>query len=790
MTTASSSAQSPSSVQPAPEHPPTPVSPKTSPSVTVIGWREWWSGSASLTGDGFSDRSLQVFVILAAALLYLPRLQFGLWDCWEPHYAEAARMMVVRKDWLHPFWSYAYFLSKPILMFWYMAASISVFGMNEWAIRLPFALHAVLMVWAVYFFVSRLFTRRAGILAAAVVATSPLSVFLGRQAMADILVVTYLTMALGFFALAVFGSRQERDAAILEQRNPRIHLPFLYLFYALMGLTLLAKGLLGAGLAGLVIVGYLLLSQDWLLLQRVRLFSGIAVALVIALPWYLHMITFPGRNIDDGKTFWDRFILHDNVYRLFRGVHGERGHFSYFVHQLGYAMGLWIGIVPIAVLGVARWRQVHPDPHEKLTRFFFAWWFFLLLFFSLSQTKFHHYVFPLIPISGILVGIWLDKFLTQERNPLYDVSILLAATIFLVVVRDILNDPLHLVNMFVYKYSRPYPWSDPMFLFGNAWSFQKINLLFFTVHLKQIIYPLTPQNIIAFFTFSAFAFYLVSVLKFFSRQVVVGGLVCVGLLWSMYYGQFWMPMLAKHWSQQGIFETLKKDSPLWRRLLSNPYADALQEDVPDEPLFAFRMNWRGEKFYSRNRDIQVMNHNSYRRMHEALERLRKPGRPVYFLIEAGRMAELRRAVGYYDSRRLHVIDRSNNKYLLLRLNPRPAREYQSPYQLRIDEDTRNRYDNWNAKRLREQRKQNQQQKSWQKAKPRPAVRPNRPNRPNKQGVQPTHSPRQQDNRSPQQHPMNRPEQPVRPTPGNKQPLFSTQPSSSFPAQNPATRPSK
>lgn len=693
----------PSQPIPTPDKPTASDHVPSSPSSTVVGWKEWWSGSASPTGDGFPDRSLQVFLVLAAALIYLPRLQFGLWDCWEPHYAEAARMMVLRKDWLHPFWSYAYFLSKPILMFWYMAASMSIFGMNEWAIRLPFTLHAILLIWFVYFFVSRLFTRRAGLLAAAVVATSPLTVFLGRQAMADILVVTYLTMALGFFALAVFGSRQERETAILEHRNPRIHLPYLYFFYILIGLTLLAKGLLGAGLAGLVIVGYLLLSQDWLLLQRIRLFSGTAIALVIALPWYLHMVTFPGRNIDDGKTFWDRFILHDNVYRLFRGVHGERGAFSYFIQQMGYAMGLWIGIVPIAVFGMARWRQAEPDPHEKLTRFLFGWWFFLLVFFSLSQTKFHHYVFPLIPISGILVGIWLDKFLKQERNLIYDASMLLAATIFLVVIRDVLHDPLHLINMFVYKYSRPYPWNDPMFLFDNAWGFKQINLFFVTLYLKQKVYPFTPQNIIAFFTFTAFAFYLVSLLKFFSRQVLVGGLVGVGILWAMYYGQFWMPQLAKHWSQQGIFETLKKDSPLWRKLLSHPYSDALQEEIPAEPLFAFRMNWRGEKFYSRNRDIQIMGHNSYVRMHQALERLRRPGRPVYFLIEVGRMQELRRAVGYYDSRRLQVIDRSNNKYLLIKLRPRPVHEYQSPYQQRLDDDNRKRYDNWNAKRLREER---------------------------------------------------------------------------------------
>ncbi|TNE49079.1 MAG: hypothetical protein EP343_14525 [Deltaproteobacteria bacterium] len=679
-------------------------SPSASTVATTLGFREWWNTPSPVSAWGRPDIVLQLVIVLGAMLVYLPNNNFGLYDCWEPHYAEAARMMIVRNDWLHPFWSYAYFLSKPILMFWYMAASMSVFGVNEWAIRLPFSLHAVFMIWAVYFFVSRLFSTRAGVFAAIVVGTSPLTTFLGRQAMADILVVSYLTAGLGFFALAVFGSREEREAAIAEGRNPRVHLPYLYFFYFLMGLTLLAKGLLGAGLGGVAIVGYLLLSNDWHLLLRVRLVSGIALTLLVALPWYLHMLTFPGRNIDDGKDFFKRFILHDNFNRVFKGVHGDRGHFVYFVRQMGYSLGLWVGIVPFAAMAMGKWKQAQPDHNEKLKRFLFAWWFFFLVFFSLSQTKFHHYVFPLVPISGILVGIWLDKFLTHDRNPIYDLTMLLAALVFLVVIRDVLKNPHHLVNLFVYKYSRAYPWHDPMYLFGIDWTFKSLKLPFFTIYFKQMVAPFTPQNIIGFFTFSAFAFYLLSVLRFFTRKYVVHGLMALGIVWTVYYGQHWMPALSKHWSQKGMFESLKKDSKEWKKLLSDKFSNALKEDNPSEPLFAFRMNWRGEKFYSLNRDIQIMGRNSYTRMHDALTRLRKPGKPVYFLIESSRKKELKRALGYYDSRRLVIVDGSNHKYLLMKVKPKPPKEYQSKYQLSLDARTRRRYDDWNIKRKKKKRK--------------------------------------------------------------------------------------
>ena len=50
-----------------------------------------------------------------AALVFLPWLgAVGLWDPWEPHYAEVARQMIVRDDYVYPYWESAYFFSKPV----------------------------------------------------------------------------------------------------------------------------------------------------------------------------------------------------------------------------------------------------------------------------------------------------------------------------------------------------------------------------------------------------------------------------------------------------------------------------------------------------------------------------------------------------------------------------------------------------------------------------------------------------------------------------------------------------
>ena len=95
--------------------------------------------------------------------MFFPYLgTLGLWDCWEPHYGEVAREMIVRGDYVYPFWESHYFFSKPALPIWLIALGMLATGaearplgeslghLTEWGIRTPFALIAIFTLWAVY----------------------------------------------------------------------------------------------------------------------------------------------------------------------------------------------------------------------------------------------------------------------------------------------------------------------------------------------------------------------------------------------------------------------------------------------------------------------------------------------------------------------------------------------------------------------------------------------------------------------------------------------------------------
>src|SRR5947209_7936527 len=176
-----------------------------------VAWLRWLSRMSG-------EKRVALGLGLLSALLFVPWLgATGFWDCWEPHYGEVAREMIARGDYIHPWWESGWFFSKPALDLWLMAAGELIANVNgpargigeytEWCVRLPFAATLACGILLYYFSTNRLFGRRAAILTTVALLTSPLVVFLARQAVPDPIFVGLLTAALACLSIVLF----ERD---------------------------------------------------------------------------------------------------------------------------------------------------------------------------------------------------------------------------------------------------------------------------------------------------------------------------------------------------------------------------------------------------------------------------------------------------------------------------------------------------------------------------------------------------------------------------------------------------
>jgi 4-amino-4-deoxy-L-arabinose transferase-like glycosyltransferase len=212
---------------------------------------------------GFARRHTALLLFLGALAVLLPGLSYGLWDPWETHYAEVARRVATDGDWVTLRWGNVdsapsdvhkdfLFFSKPVLTFWLMALSFLVFGVGEFAARLPLVLFAAGTVSLSYFYLRRLVGPRGALLSALLLLLTPMFAMLGRHAMTDIPFVAPLTVGTLAFAAVLF--------------DPQTSSRHAYVGYLCLGLATLAKGLLGFLLPGAALLALLFFTaraEDW-----------------------------------------------------------------------------------------------------------------------------------------------------------------------------------------------------------------------------------------------------------------------------------------------------------------------------------------------------------------------------------------------------------------------------------------------------------------------------------------------------------------------------------------------
>src|ERR1700724_3870464 len=143
-------------------------------------------------------RPLRLFVCaVLAAILYLPALgRPALWEPDEGRYSEIAREMVVSGDYVTPRDDFELYFEKPPLVYWAEAAAIQIFGVNEFAVRLPSELFSVGQVVVTAALAETIFEGLTGFFSALALALMPLFYGFAKFATLDPALAFFLTAAL------------------------------------------------------------------------------------------------------------------------------------------------------------------------------------------------------------------------------------------------------------------------------------------------------------------------------------------------------------------------------------------------------------------------------------------------------------------------------------------------------------------------------------------------------------------------------------------------------------------
>jgi 4-amino-4-deoxy-L-arabinose transferase-like glycosyltransferase len=333
-------------------------------------------------------------LVAFCGFLFFAGLQtIGLLGADEPRYAQVAREMLARHDWVTPVLFGQPWLEKPPLYYWCAMLAYEATGsVTGWAARLPSAALCTLMIFFIYVWARR-FRRGMQLDAALITAASAMVIGFGRGASTDMPLTVTFTIAM----LSWWGWYESKSRT------------WLLGFYLFAGLATLAKGPVAIFMAAAMVVVFALLRRDWRRVPRTLWLPGIVLYLAVVLPWF---VAVQRANPD----FFRVFILEHNLARYATDAFRHQQPFWYYIPVA------LIGLVPWTVFAITalldairdgRFSVAEPQGKEDLRTYLALWFLLPIAFFSLSQSKLPGYILPAIPAAAILLA---DFVLRREQE--------------------------------------------------------------------------------------------------------------------------------------------------------------------------------------------------------------------------------------------------------------------------------------------------------------------------------------------------------------------------------------
>jgi hypothetical protein len=361
-----------------------------------------------------STLELLIVTVVCAFLFFYGAGSFGLVGADEPRYAQIAREMLARHDFVSPTINGEAWLEKPVLYYWLGMASFKVFGVTDAAARLPSAALALLMVLAIFAFGRRYYPGAQ--LDAAVIAGSCAAIFaFSRGASTDMPLTACFTVSM--LASYVWHETGERK--------------WLLLFYLFLALATLAKGPVAPFLAGLIVLVFSLLRREIDTALRTLWLPGVIFYFLVTLPWFVAV------QIKDPQFLYV-FIFQHNLERFGSNLFHHRQPFWYYIPIFILAMAPWSLFAVPALVNATRdalkklrgIKTTERDADAGGLRAFLCLWTLLpIVFFSLSQSKLPGYILPAVPPCALLLADWLRSRETSLNRGMMAAHALLLGTL-------------------------------------------------------------------------------------------------------------------------------------------------------------------------------------------------------------------------------------------------------------------------------------------------------------------------------------------------------------------------
>jgi 4-amino-4-deoxy-L-arabinose transferase-like glycosyltransferase len=319
----------------------------------------------------------------------------------EGRYGEVGRWMLQSGDWLTPRSNGIPFFHKPPLLYWLQAMSLSVFGTNAWALRLVPALHAAMMLIALYLSARQIAGEVVARRAAIMLGTSLTFLVGGQYVNHDMMVAAWTGVAIWCFGLALVG-RDKPDAALARWG------------FVACALGMLSKGLIGFVLPGLVIFLWLLWTRRLRKVVQLPWASGLVLFALIVVPWFaLAQQKYPG--------FLRYMFWHQQFERYTAQTFNNQQPWWFYLLAIVLLLFPWVFLsLPRKVLPRFRGQVSAATVGEPLIQegigLCWIWIIAITIFFSIPSSKLLGYILPVVPPLALLAAVGWERRIAHRQR--------------------------------------------------------------------------------------------------------------------------------------------------------------------------------------------------------------------------------------------------------------------------------------------------------------------------------------------------------------------------------------
>ncbi len=326
--------------------------------------------------------------LLCLAIYLYPALTLPL-SRGEAMYAQVPYEMFTTGRWIFPTLNGAPYLEKPPLLYWINLLAFQVFGVSDWAVRLPTLAMTIAEVWLTYLLGRLLLPSRAAWLGSFILLSSVGFFTLHLQIFTDHLITLTLLMSL--------------VAMVLWLQKPQFR--WVCLYHLSLGAGYLSKGVIGLGFP-MVIGLFYAWHQGQPHLRRLFIHpAGLVILSLIILPWLAIMEkAHPG-------FLWHHVVNEHLIRYLGDRQPGGVSTISIPLFWLFLAVWLipWTVLFPEALYHFGK-KAIY-DKACKPNSLLLIWPAAVLTIFTFSSTRIEYYSLPALPALALVLGWRVDRYL-------------------------------------------------------------------------------------------------------------------------------------------------------------------------------------------------------------------------------------------------------------------------------------------------------------------------------------------------------------------------------------------